>query len=122
MLQSSLTGSVSPCSGSVTCRAKKASGKRKAKSSGGARGGFGKACLLSPALSALVGAETMVRSQVVKCLWDYIKQHGLQVSPQSFCGPHAAHLCTTTPPSLYARVQHEECLGVRACVHMHIGA
>uniref|UniRef100_A0A7S3R0E3 DM2 domain-containing protein n=1 Tax=Dunaliella tertiolecta TaxID=3047 RepID=A0A7S3R0E3_DUNTE len=57
---------------------KKRSGKRQAKAPGKAKGGFTKHSLLSPALSAFVGAETMSRPQVVKSVWDYIKKHNLQ--------------------------------------------
>eukprot|EP00983_Pelagomonas_calceolata_P089698 1157337-Pelagomonas_calceolata.AAC.5 len=62
-----------------THRGKKRSGKRQAKAPGKAKGGFTKHSLLSPALSAFVGAETMSRPQVVKSVWDYIKKHNLQV-------------------------------------------
>lgn len=43
-----------------------------------AGGGWGKACLLSPPLAAFVKAERMARSDVVKCMWDYIKANNLQ--------------------------------------------
>ncbi|KAF5836353.1 upstream activation factor subunit spp27-like protein [Dunaliella salina] len=59
-------------------KGKKRSGKGQAKSSGKAKGGFTKHSLLSPALSAFVGAETMSRPQVVKSVWEYIKKHNLQ--------------------------------------------
>jgi DNA topoisomerase-3 len=32
----------------------------------------------SPALAAVIGAEPVARTQVIKKLWDYIKEHGLQ--------------------------------------------
>lgn len=41
--------------------------------------GFGGPCLLSEELQKFVGEETMSRSQVVKCIWDYIKVNNLQV-------------------------------------------
>lgn len=45
-----------------------------------AAGGFGgKACVLSPELQAFLGAEAMPRTQVVKEIWRYIHEHGLQV-------------------------------------------
>jgi DNA topoisomerase-3 len=32
----------------------------------------------SPALAAVIGSEAVARTQVIKKLWDYIKEHGLQ--------------------------------------------
>jgi DNA topoisomerase-3 len=32
----------------------------------------------SPALAAVIGSEPIARTQVIKKLWDYIKEHGLQ--------------------------------------------
>lgn len=32
----------------------------------------------SPALAAVVGADPLPRTEVIKRLWDYIKDHGLQ--------------------------------------------
>ena len=34
----------------------------------------------SPALAAVIGAEPIARTQVIKKLWDYIKANGLQDS------------------------------------------
>ncbi|KAH7883182.1 SWIB/MDM2 domain-containing protein [Phlebopus sp. FC_14] len=45
---------------------------------GGARGGFAKEYVLSEPLSVLVGAERLSRPQVVKKLWEYIREHELQ--------------------------------------------
>eukprot|EP00899_Mesostigma_viride_P024238 jgi/Mesvir1/499/Mv11367-RA.1 len=39
---------------------------------------FQQPCQLSPALAAFLGVETMARGQVVKEMWKYIKEHGLQ--------------------------------------------
>lgn len=33
---------------------------------------------LSPELASVVGSETMARPQIVKSLWEYIREHGLQ--------------------------------------------
>lgn len=44
----------------------------------GGGGGFGGACTLSPALQAFLGEEFMSRSQVVKRIWEHIKEHNLQ--------------------------------------------
>lgn len=32
----------------------------------------------SPELAAVIGSEAVARTQVIKKLWDYIKEHGLQ--------------------------------------------
>ncbi|XP_015874212.3 upstream activation factor subunit spp27 isoform X2 [Ziziphus jujuba] len=42
------------------------------------RGGFNKLCSLSPQLQELVGEPQMARTQVVKKLWAYIREHNLQ--------------------------------------------
>jgi DNA topoisomerase-3 len=39
---------------------------------------FNKTLKPSPALAAIVGAEPLARTDVVKKLWDYIKAHNLQ--------------------------------------------
>ncbi|KAI6009860.1 SWIB/MDM2 domain-containing protein [Pisolithus marmoratus] len=52
-------------------------GKKK-KRSGGAKGGFAKQYTLSQPLSVVVGEEKLSRPQVVKKLWEYIREHGLQ--------------------------------------------
>jgi chromatin remodeling complex protein RSC6 len=46
----------------------------------GGGGGFGqKTCVLSEEMQAFLGAERMTRPQVVKAIWAYIKEKGLQV-------------------------------------------
>ncbi|KAE9019416.1 hypothetical protein PR003_g14117 [Phytophthora rubi] len=56
--------------------------KRKADGDDGAAkktgGGFNAQLSLSPELAQVVGNETMARPQVVKALWAYIREHGLQ--------------------------------------------
>ncbi|KAJ3124075.1 hypothetical protein HK098_001400 [Nowakowskiella sp. JEL0407] len=47
-------------------------------STGGAKGGFSKELLLSPALAEVVGVKELSRPQTTKRLWDYIKEHNLQ--------------------------------------------
>jgi DNA topoisomerase-3 len=39
---------------------------------------FNKTLKPSPALAAVVGAEPLARTEVVKKIWDYIKAHNLQ--------------------------------------------
>ncbi|KAM0860238.1 hypothetical protein ACQ4PT_046696 [Festuca glaucescens] len=46
-------------------------GKKKA-------GGFTKLCSISPALQEFVGASELARTEVVKKIWAYIKEHNLQ--------------------------------------------
>lgn len=52
-------------------------GKKK-KRSGGAKGGFAKQYTLSQPLSVVIGEEKLSRPQVVKKLWEYIREHELQ--------------------------------------------
>ncbi|KAI6116040.1 SWIB/MDM2 domain-containing protein [Pisolithus sp. B1] len=52
-------------------------GKKK-KRSGGAKGGFAKQYTLSQPLSVVIREEKLSRPQVVKRLWEYIREHGLQ--------------------------------------------
>lgn len=52
--------------------------KTSSKEGGGGGGGFKAVLTLSAPLSALLGAETLQRTQVVKGIWDYIKSNGLQ--------------------------------------------
>ncbi|EFJ21177.1 hypothetical protein SELMODRAFT_176439 [Selaginella moellendorffii] len=42
------------------------------------RGGLNKLCRLSPELQAIIGEESLPRTQVVKQLWVYIRAHNLQ--------------------------------------------
>jgi upstream activation factor subunit UAF30 len=51
--------------------------KEKKKRTGGA-GGLNKLCSLSPELQAVVGETELPRTQVVKQLWAYIRENGLQ--------------------------------------------
>ncbi|CAM6008698.1 unnamed protein product [Sphagnum balticum] len=51
--------------------------KKRTGSSGGA-GGLNKLCSLSPELQAVVGETELPRTQVVKLLWAYIRENGLQ--------------------------------------------
>ncbi|KAG8818320.1 hypothetical protein FRC19_010730 [Serendipita sp. 401] len=55
-------------------------GRKKGKREGGgeAKGGFSKPMILSDELAELVAATTLPRPQVVKRLWEYIKDHQLQ--------------------------------------------
>ncbi|TDL23063.1 SWIB-domain-containing protein [Rickenella mellea] len=58
---------------------KKPKKKRKsANGGGGAKGGFGKEFNLSDPLAALLSTNRLSRPQVVKGLWDYIKENDLQ--------------------------------------------
>ncbi|KAJ7209713.1 hypothetical protein GGX14DRAFT_631680 [Mycena pura] len=57
---------------------KRSSSKKKSRGGGAARGGFAKPYLLSEPLAAVMGVESMSRSQVVKQLWAYIKANELQ--------------------------------------------
>ncbi|KAJ7552238.1 hypothetical protein O6H91_06G047300 [Diphasiastrum complanatum] len=41
-------------------------------------GGLNKSCSLSPELQAILGKEELPRTQVVKQLWEYIRQNNLQ--------------------------------------------
>ncbi|KAI6125503.1 SWIB/MDM2 domain-containing protein [Pisolithus croceorrhizus] len=50
----------------------------KKKRSGGAKGGFAKQYTLSQPLSVVIREEKLSRPQVVKRLWEYIREHGLQ--------------------------------------------
>ncbi|CAK9217179.1 unnamed protein product [Sphagnum troendelagicum] len=52
-------------------------GHSASKESGGA-GGLNKLCSLSPELQAVVGETELPRTQVVKLLWAYIRENGLQ--------------------------------------------
>jgi upstream activation factor subunit UAF30 len=51
--------------------------KKRTGGSGGA-GGLNKLCSLSPELQAVVGETELPRTQVVKLLWAYIRENGLQ--------------------------------------------
>ncbi|KAF3435351.1 hypothetical protein FNV43_RR22440 [Rhamnella rubrinervis] len=42
------------------------------------RGGFNKICSLSPQLQEFVGEPVMARTEVVKKIWSYIREHDLQ--------------------------------------------
>ncbi|XP_057863340.1 upstream activation factor subunit spp27 isoform X1 [Cryptomeria japonica] len=66
--------------GNDKIRKKKGSIKEKKKR--GTGGGFTKLCGLSPELQALLGVSELPRTQVVKQLWVYIKEHNLQ-DPQN---------------------------------------
>ncbi len=46
---------------------------------GGGAFGFAAPHALSPELAAFLGRQTCPRKQVVKLLWEYIKEHQLQV-------------------------------------------
>lgn len=59
---------------------KKAATKKAGKSKRKPNAAFMKPLTPSAALSEVVGASSMPRTQVVKKLWDYIKKHGLQDS------------------------------------------
>lgn len=50
----------------------------KKKRSGGAKGGFAKQYTLSQPLSVVIREEKLSRPQVVKRLWEYIREHELQ--------------------------------------------
>ncbi|KAL3684407.1 hypothetical protein R1sor_002429 [Riccia sorocarpa] len=52
--------------------------KEKKKRAGGSGGGLNKACGLSPELQAIIGVTELPRTQVVKQLWAYIREHALQ--------------------------------------------
>ncbi|TKV91199.1 hypothetical protein SEVIR_9G078600v4 [Setaria viridis] len=54
--------------------------QRSDKGNGGKKrgGGFTKLCSLSPALQEFVGASELARTEVVKKLWAYIREHNLQ--------------------------------------------
>ncbi|KAI6168666.1 SWIB/MDM2 domain-containing protein [Pisolithus thermaeus] len=52
--------------------------RKKKKRSGGAKGGFAKQYTLSQPLSVVIREEKLSRPQVVKRLWEYIREHGLQ--------------------------------------------
>ncbi|CAN6281244.1 unnamed protein product [Urochloa humidicola] len=54
--------------------------QRSDKGNGGKKrgGGFTKLCSLSPALQEFVGASELARTEVVKKLWAYIREHSLQ--------------------------------------------
>jgi upstream activation factor subunit UAF30 len=56
----------------------KAPAAKKRKSGGGGGGGFAALVGLSPELGDLLGATELPRTQVVKGLWAYIKEHNLQ--------------------------------------------
>ena len=45
---------------------------------GGATGGFAVPQTLTPALATIVGAPALSRSAVVKAVWAYVREHGLQ--------------------------------------------
>ncbi|KAH0829181.1 hypothetical protein J3R83DRAFT_2729 [Lanmaoa asiatica] len=53
-------------------------GEAKPKKRGAAKGGFAKEYTLSVPLSAVLKVEKLARPQVVKKLWEYIRQHELQ--------------------------------------------
>lgn len=59
---------------------KESSPKEKKKRTGGSggAGGLNKLCSLSPELQAVVGETELPRTQVVKLLWAYIRENGLQ--------------------------------------------
>lgn len=61
----------------VSCMCCISTCRRASKKRGG--GGFGGLCVLSEPLQAFVGEETMIRTQIVKKIWDYIKEKDLQV-------------------------------------------
>ena len=48
------------------------------KASGGARGGIAKPVKPSPQLAAIVGSDSLPRSEVVSKMWKYIKANNLQ--------------------------------------------
>lgn len=52
--------------------------KAPAKAAGGAKGGIAAPVTPSPQLAEIVGKDKLPRSEVVKKVWDYIKQHDLQ--------------------------------------------
>jgi upstream activation factor subunit UAF30 len=57
---------------------KSATGKSAASKSGSPRGGLAQPVQPSAALAKIVGSSPLPRSEIVKKMWDYIKQHGLQ--------------------------------------------
>jgi len=57
---------------------KKKRRKRENGEGGGAKGGFGKAYVLSQPLAELTGHHMLSRPQVVKAMWDHIKANDLQ--------------------------------------------
>jgi hypothetical protein len=66
-----------PCSGRIMKgnRTMAPTGEQKTK---GARGGITAPVQPSPELAAIVGSDRLPRSEVVKKVWDYIKQNDLQ--------------------------------------------
>ncbi|KAK7045625.1 hypothetical protein VNI00_007458 [Paramarasmius palmivorus] len=61
---------------------KKTKSKRKAASGGAAKGGFAKEYILSAPLASLLQVDKLSRPQVVKQLWNYIKENERQ-NPQN---------------------------------------
>ncbi|XP_024385412.1 uncharacterized protein [Physcomitrium patens] len=59
-------------------RAIKASLTKEKKKRTGGGGGLTKACTLSPELQTIIGESELPRTQVVKQLWAYIREHNLQ--------------------------------------------
>ncbi|XP_024397000.1 uncharacterized protein [Physcomitrium patens] len=59
-------------------RAIKASVTKEKKKRTGGGGGLTKVCALSPLLQAIIGEAELPRTQVVKQLWAYIREHNLQ--------------------------------------------
>ncbi|OQS06877.1 hypothetical protein THRCLA_01092 [Thraustotheca clavata] len=56
----------------------KAAPKKRAKKEGGSGGGFAVEMCISPELAQVLGVEKLSRPQLVKKMWDYIRENGLQ--------------------------------------------
>ncbi|DBA04792.1 TPA: hypothetical protein N0F65_004429 [Lagenidium giganteum] len=60
-------------------KSKAKTSKRGASGEGGGRGGaFNALLMLSPELAAVMGSDQMARPQIVKKMWEYIREHELQ--------------------------------------------
>ncbi|OQR85037.1 hypothetical protein ACHHYP_12404 [Achlya hypogyna] len=67
-----------PAKKAKVSKAKAAPKKRAPKKEGGGGGGFASEMVLSPELAAVLGVEKSSRPQLVKKMWDYIRENGLQ--------------------------------------------
>ncbi|KDO35066.1 hypothetical protein SPRG_01130 [Saprolegnia parasitica CBS 223.65] len=67
-----------PAKRAKVTKTKAAPKKRAPKKEGGGGGGFASEMVLSPELAQVLGVDKSSRPQLVKKMWDYIRDHGLQ--------------------------------------------
>ncbi len=100
---------------------KKKRRKRENGEGGGAKGGFGKAYVLSQPLAELTGHRMLSRPQVVKAMWDHIKANDLQ-DPRDkrdiICDDKASSLFEHSLKKLSITTLDESCIPERENQHV----